>query len=89
ADETPTDNSAEKIVTVTDLERQNDNDFNQSAFEEVLEEEIMQVHTGTAQNNTQTVDPNMLELVFDLEDEVVAQTQTILQQPALPQVVLD
>ncbi|MCH88258.1 hypothetical protein A2U01_0009142, partial [Trifolium medium] len=89
ADETPTDNSSKKIFTVTDLERQNDNDFNHSASEEVLEEEIVQVHTGTAQNNTQNVDPNMLELVPDLEEEVVAQTQIILQQLALPQVVLD
>ncbi|MCH96542.1 hypothetical protein A2U01_0017529, partial [Trifolium medium] len=68
ADETPTDNSAEKIVTLMRFlkktnaarlwilssimgmmlprlfapERQNDNDFNHSASEEVLEEEIAQ-----------------------------------------------
>ncbi|MCI68840.1 hypothetical protein A2U01_0090101, partial [Trifolium medium] len=69
-------------------ERQNDTDFNYSAFEEVLEEEISQVHIDTAQNNTRTVDPYMSELISDSEEEVVAETQTILQQPALPQVVL-
>ncbi|MCI29000.1 hypothetical protein A2U01_0050204 [Trifolium medium] len=70
-------------------EMQNDNDFNHSASEEVLEEEITQVHTAIAQNNTQTVDPDMPELVSDSEEEVVAETQIILQQPTLPQMVLD
>ncbi|PNX67566.1 hypothetical protein L195_g055697, partial [Trifolium pratense] len=35
------------------------------------------------------MDPDMLELISDSVEEVVAETQTILQTPALPQVVLD
>ncbi|MCI54594.1 hypothetical protein A2U01_0075844, partial [Trifolium medium] len=76
--------NGDDAAMVTALERQNDNDFNHSASEEVLEEEMSQFHTNTAQNNTQTVDPDMLELVSDLEDEVVVETQIILQQHALP-----
>ncbi|PNX99963.1 hypothetical protein L195_g023236 [Trifolium pratense] len=88
-DEIPADNSTKKIVNnntneifkeidaaerqngndaamITTSKRQNDNDFNHSAYEEFLEEEIAQVH------------------VSDSEEEDVAETQIMLQQPALP-----
>ncbi|MCI85647.1 hypothetical protein A2U01_0106926, partial [Trifolium medium] len=55
-------------VMVTATEWQNDNDFNHSASEEVVEEEIVQVHTDTAQNNTRIVDPDMSELVSDSKE---------------------
>ncbi|GAU37867.1 hypothetical protein TSUD_22830 [Trifolium subterraneum] len=59
-----------------------------SASEEVLEEEMASVYMDTAHNNTRTADRDMSELVSYSEDELVAETQIILQQPALPQVVL-
>ncbi|MCI09821.1 defensin-like protein, partial [Trifolium medium] len=76
------------VAMVTDPERQNGN-FNHSASEEVLEEEITLFHTDTAHNNIKTIDPNMSELASNSEEEVVAKTQIILQQPVLPLVVLD
>jgi hypothetical protein len=48
-----------------------------------LEEKIVQAHTDTAHNEAWTVDLDMSELFSDLEEEVVAGTQIILQQLAL------
>ncbi|PNX84648.1 hypothetical protein L195_g040711, partial [Trifolium pratense] len=81
--------NGDDVAMTTAPERQNDIDLNHSASEEVLAEELMQVHTDTTQNNARIMDSDMPELIPDSVEEVVAETQIILQKPALPQVVLD
>jgi hypothetical protein len=53
----------------------------------VMEEEIVRVLTNNTQNNTWTLDSDMSQLVSNSEEEVVVETQIILQQPALPQLI--
>jgi primosomal protein N' len=54
----------------------------------VMEEEIVRVLTNNTQNNTWTLDSDMSQLVSNSEEEVVVETQIILQQPALPQLII-